>query len=135
MDLNRCNNVGIKSLFCTSDIIESSICYYDAGQLGQSEIITMIKEKNMSKMCLSIFTFLNIFNSFIQGFFFMWKQIRDIRDTNNVLPQSLTSQAGSFSVWTCHLLAYMAWTLKRLFAERTLTIKSTKGSPKSQILD
>jgi len=54
-------------------------------------------------------------------------------DTNNVLPQSLTSRAGSFLTFTRHMLAYTVWTLRGLLAERTPTMKSTKKSSQSQI--
>ena len=64
---------------------------------------------------------------------FLRRQKRDIRDTNNTIPQSLTSRAGSFSVSKCHLIAYTAWTVKELPTERVPTIKSAKCLSKSQI--
>jgi len=66
---------------------------------------------------------------------FMQKQIRDVRDTNIALPQSLTSRVSSFSVCVCHLPVYTVLTLKGLPAERAPTIKSTKWLSKSQIFD
>jgi len=66
---------------------------------------------------------------------FLRKQIRDVKDTNIVLPQSSTSQVGSSSACICHLLIHAVWTLEGLPAERTLTIKSAKGLSESQISD
>ena len=55
-------------------------------------------------------------------------------NTNHILPQSLTSQTGYSLAWMCLLLMLVVWTVKRLPAERTSTIKSAKAL-KSQISD
>ena len=66
---------------------------------------------------------------------FLWKQIRDVRDTNITLPQSLTSRVGFFLVSVCHMSMCTVWTLKGLPVKRALTIKSAKRFSNSQIFD
>jgi len=124
--------VGRKIFISNFDVIPSfqkaiSLLYDNNG------VITQAKEQRSYQRSPHIFQRFHLIKRDVK-FVFLRRQIRDIRDTNNTLPQSLTCRASSFSVCTCHLLVYTAWTLKGLLAEKVLMIKSAKGLSKSQIL-